>query len=166
MVVLDWSVWFFLVYIFKIQGPHTFVLLHRVFDVLVAVFSPCVEDVFIREVASSCNNRFPRSLMCSVMYSWAVSSSSVNGRVWNRAHLTTESRYAIPNVANVLLITTSWVSTSADWSFCSVRSTSPKSEGLSNVQFVLVVFRYVVQDSFPSTCVIQCQDFAVEQCVS
>ena len=40
------------------------------------------------------------------MCSWAASSSSVNGLTWDRAHLTTEPRYAIQTVANVLLITT------------------------------------------------------------
>ena len=40
------------------------------------------------------------------MCSWAASSSSVNGRTWDRAHLITEPRYAIQTVANVLLITT------------------------------------------------------------
>ena len=34
MVVLDWSVWFSLAYVFEIPGPQPFVLLHRVFDVL------------------------------------------------------------------------------------------------------------------------------------
>ena len=46
---------------------------------------------------------------------------------------------------------------SAGWSFCCLRSTSPKPEGLSNVQFALVVFRCVMQGSFPSAFVIQCQ---------
>ena len=49
--------------------------------------------------------------------------------------------------------------------FC-VRSTSPKPQRLSNVQFALVVFRsVVVQGSFPSTLVIQCQAWLVGQCV-
>ena len=38
MVVLGWSVWFFLAYVFEILGPHPFVLLHRVFDVLSLCF--------------------------------------------------------------------------------------------------------------------------------
>ena len=46
---------------------------------------------------------------------------------------------------------------SAGWSFCCVRSTSPKPERLSNVQFTLVVFRCMVQSSFPSAFLIQCQ---------
>ena len=37
-----------------------------------------------------------------------------------------------------------WVPKSAGWSFCCVRSMSPKPERLSNVQFALVVFRCVV----------------------
>ena len=38
------------------------------------------------------------------MCSWAASSSSVNGRTWDRAHL--KPRHAIQTVANVLLIAT------------------------------------------------------------
>ena len=38
MVVPDWSVWFFLAYVSEIRGPHPFVLLHWVFDVLSLCF--------------------------------------------------------------------------------------------------------------------------------
>ena len=68
------------------------------------------------------NNRSPMSLMCSVMCSWAAPSSSVNGRTWDRALLTTEPRYTIQTVANVLLITTPRCQKALVVFFCSVRS--------------------------------------------
>ena len=40
--------------------------------------------------------------MCSVLCSWAASSSSVNGRTWDRAHLTTEPPYAIQALVGFL----------------------------------------------------------------
>ena len=43
------------------------------------------------------------------------------------------------------------------WFLGCIRSTSPKPEELSNMQFALVVFRCVVQGSFPSTFVVQGQ---------
>ena len=56
------------------------------------------------EMSPSCSNRSLWSLMCSVTCSWAA--SSLYGCTWDRAHLTTEPRYAIQTVANVLLMTT------------------------------------------------------------
>ena len=50
MVVLEWSVWFF-----EILGPHPFVLLHRVCDVLslcfLLVLVGSCPGVFIRETS-------------------------------------------------------------------------------------------------------------------
>ena len=40
MVVLDWSVCFFLAYVSEIRCPHPFVLLHLVVDVLPLCFPP------------------------------------------------------------------------------------------------------------------------------
>ena len=69
---------------------------------LVAVFSPCAGGlstgcsscpvISSYEKSPSCGSRSPRSLMCSVTCSCAASSSSRNGRTWDRAHLTTEPR--------------------------------------------------------------------------
>ena len=80
MVVPGWSVWFFLAYVFEILGPHPFVLLHRVFDVLSLCFLVVLvgpqevfvsSDVFIREVSFDVIIVLP-GLSCSVTCSWAA----------------------------------------------------------------------------------------------
>ena len=100
------------------------------------------------EKPPSCNNRSPRSHVFRDAFTGCLVVFV------EQSHLTKEPRYAIQIVANVA---DDYTPVPKSAFFRCIRATSSKPEELSNVHFTLVVFRCVVQGSFPLTFVIQCQ---------
>ena len=73
------------------------------------------------EKSPSCMNRSPRSLTCSVMCSWAASSSSVNGRTWGPWLFDFRTTVCNPIHGERVADHYTRVPNTAGWSFCCIR---------------------------------------------